>query len=98
MTKKHALLFYFWKLYQRLKGYKVGTIVKIYSHEKREYIKGCITYINGDSIDSSSYDFSFGVNLFRPLQGNDSRYYMFGVYYPKDFSYNHIDGIFYCKS
>lgn len=97
MTTKHKLYFYFWKIYQRIKGFKVGTIVKIYSSSKNKYIKGCITSISGDSITNSIYDFYFGVNLFEPIQGDDSRYYMWGSYHPNDFNYNSIDNIFYNK-
>jgi hypothetical protein len=95
MTKKHYILFLIWKFYQRLKGFKVGTIVKVYSEEKQKYIKGCITTIQGDSITDDKYDFYFGINFFEPHKGNVSDYYMWGSYYPKEFKYNPIDKIFY---
>ena len=97
MTRKHKLYFYFWKLYQRLRGFGIGTIVKIYSQSKGKYIKGCISSISGDSITNSPYDFYFGVNLFEPIQGNDSTSYMWGSYSPRDLKYNIADGIFYNK-
>lgn len=97
MTRKHSLYFYFWKIYQRLRGFRVGTIVKIYSQSKKKYIKGCITSISGDSITNNKYEFYFGVNLFEPIQDNDSRYYNWGSYYPKDFKYNYADRTYYSK-
>lgn len=95
MTKKHKLYFLVWKLIQRLKGFKVGTIVKIWSEEKRRFIKGCVTTVQGDSINYKDYDFYLGINLFEPIEGNDSRYYTWGSYSPKEFKYNTTDKTFY---
>ena len=95
MTLKHTILFWFWKHYQELRGLRVGTIVKIHSQEKDKYIKGCISLISGDSISDIKYDFYFGINLFEPIQGNDSRYYNWGSYRPKDFKFNPADRVWY---
>ena len=97
MTSKHYVIFLLWRLYQRIRGFKIGTIVKIWSQEKNKYIKGCISTISGDSITDKEYDFYFGANLFEPLQGNDSRYYSWGSYYPKDFKFNPTDNTYYTK-
>ena len=95
MTAKHYIYFLFWKLLQRIRGFRIGTQVKIWSQEKDKHVKGCITSISGDSIDNSIFNFYFGVNLYEPLQGNDSRYYSWGSYHPKDFKYNPADRVWY---
>lgn len=84
-----------WKLIQRLKGFKVGTIVKIWSEDKQKYIKCCVTSIEGDSITRKYFEFYLGINLFEPLQGNDSRFYGWGSYSPKEFKYNPVEKVFY---
>lgn len=95
MTTVHEIMFWFWKNYQALKGFKIGTIVKIHSQEKGKYIKGCISSISGDSISEEDYDFYFGINLFEPIQGFNSQEYNWGSYKPTDFKLNPVDKIFY---
>lgn len=97
MTNKHRIYFFFWKIWVRLQGFKVGTIVKVYSEEKSKFIKGCVTSIGGDSIDDLKHCFYIGVNFFEPTQDFDSRLYSWGSYNPNNFALDPVDKIYYKK-
>ena len=97
MISRYEIRFLLWRIYQRLKGFKVGTIVKIYSQEKGKYIKGCISSIYGGNPANTEHSFYFGVNLFEPLKGNNSEFHSWESYQPKDFKFNPVDRTFYTK-
>lgn len=80
MTKKHRLLFFFWKLRMALKGIKKGRFVVQYNPETKEDIKGVIVYLHGDSVNKSKYDFGFKVQWFACWQGFDYRYFSQGFF------------------
>lgn len=95
MTRKHKLYFLLWKFIQRLRGLKVGTIVKIWSGEKDKFIKGCITNFVGVSVDSKKSRFFLSVELVEPLEIDNLNAYIIRGFDVKGFKYNPIDKTFY---
>lgn len=85
MILKHKIYFLFFLIYCRTKGIKVGSIVQEYSIDKKKWIKGCVTTINGDSITNNKLMKTIGVNWFEPMEGNDCRFYNWGAYYIEQF-------------
>lgn len=86
MTKKHAIYFFFWKIYVYFLGIKPGVFIKKYSGKKSKYINGVVTYLNCESVTKNKCGFDIGVKWFESLQGNDYRYYSDGSYSLKRFN------------
>ena len=93
MTKKHKILFFFWIIKMYFIGIKNDIPVKIWSSEKRKFIKGYIQELNGDSGTNEKYGFYFSVKFLEPIQGNDARFYNFGTFTEKDLKQNKIQKI-----
>lgn len=84
MTKKHRIYFFFWKLWMRFNGIKVGTFFEEYSHQKNKYIKGVVTSLSGCSITTKKFGFDINISWLEPCRGFDSRYFTSGSYSYKD--------------
>ena len=80
MTKTHKILFLLWKIKMFFKGLKTDVPVKVWSSEKRKFVKGYIQGLQGDS----------GTKFLEPIEGNDARFYSFGTYTEKDFKQKKI--------
>ena len=90
MTKTHKILFLLWTIKMYFKGLEKDIPVKVWSSEKRKYVKGYIQELQGDSGTNENFGFYFQVKSLEPIQGNDARFYSFGTYTEKDFKQNKI--------
>ena len=80
MTKKHYLIFLLWKIKMYLKGYKKGSVVQIWSEEKKRFIGGFVKGFTGDSITEKKFGFDVWIRFIEPIEGNDSRFFTSGFY------------------
>ena len=83
MTKKHKFLFILWKIKMFFKGLKTDVPVKVWSSEKRKFVKGYIQGLQGDSGTNENFGFYFQVKFLEPIEGNDARFYSLVTYTEK---------------
>lgn len=83
MTKKHRFYFLLWKIKMYFKGFEINTPVKVYSEDKKRFIKGYIQQFTGDSITKKKFGFEIHVLFLEPLSGNDTRWFSSGFYSEK---------------
>ena len=90
MTKTHKILFLLWQIKMYFKGLEKDIPVKVWSSEKRKFVKGYIQGLQGDSGTNENFGFYFQVKFLEPFEGNDARFYSVGTYTEKDFKQKKI--------